>query len=93
MPLNSLAAVLVAGLLLLAVRNNTEQQVLTLLSDEKGFIRWVVALSLVLWIYNSVPREEKVIVGGLLTLAAVAMLLQSNAAIKLLSDFIRGQDQ
>ena len=82
MSLNSLAAVLVAILLALAIKNNQEHQLTLLLSDEGGFIKWIVALALVLWIYNSAPRDARVVIGGLLLLGAVAMLLESKNAIE-----------
>jgi hypothetical protein len=91
MPLNSLAALAIAALLLLAVKNDRERDLLALLAQEKGFIRWLLALAVVLWIYNATPAPERKIMGALIALAVVAVVLQSNQAILLLSKFIKGE--
>ena len=91
MPLNPLAAIIVSALLVRAVAMGNEKRLVELLAQEGGFIRWLVALAVVLWIYNAAPREERAVIGGLITLAAVGALLHSADAINTISKFVRGE--
>lgn len=90
MSLNPIAAVVVAALLLLAVKNNQQHQLLVLLSQEGGFVKWIIALGVVLWIYNAASGDGKLVIGGLLALAAIASILRSETAIQQIDQLVRG---
>jgi len=84
--INSLVSLLVGGYILTVIGLGKGPEFLALIKQEKGFIRWLVAIIIVM----TVAKYDKRIFAPLVTIVFVAMLLeaQNKGQIKtFLNDF------
>jgi hypothetical protein len=75
MNFSALALVIIGVYLLIADGKGHGQEIIDALSKETDFVKWLLALVILLWIRQSAPAEMQDTLGLIITMAIIAMML------------------